>query len=435
MQATNGSAVSVRSRGRLIGCCMALAMALGAVVLAPAANATLPPAYVATGDSLAFGYTQEKFLVNFPTESPSYFETGYPNAFAKDLRTKLAPVGAFGKEKNLVLVNDGCPGETSEGFIGENPAVGGQTSTETENEKLEGAKFHKEYQGPGDWHPCRYHYHNQLPLHNGGYYSPTTGKPISQLEEVAAQLKGGNPSRKITAITLNIGANDELAQVAKCEAEVFTETEAKGYSERPSNPGHQYFAPGETEEAVNVCLVESVQSPTGVFARIDKNTETILNVILGAGYKKLEEEGKSGPIVVLGAYNPEAFVLPGSDGLQQIYNNKLETTIAPYGPLVKFANPYAKINGAVEGSKLEEKNIGCTPTVVAIGETAGHEEGDCEVARVGTYTEEGNLFDEAANKKKAEEKGDAFEPYKGEGDIHPTPAGGTVLGKVMFEVF
>ena len=425
MQATNGSAVSVRSRGRLIGCCMALAMALGAVVLAPAANATLPPAYVATGDSLAFGYTQEKFLVNFPTESPSFFETGYPNAFAKDLRSKEK--GGFGKEKNLVLVNDGCPGETSEGFIGENPAVGGQTSTETENEKL----GTKEYQGPGDWHPCRYHYHNQLPLHNGGYYNPETGKPVSQLEEVAAELKGGSPSRKLTEISLNIGANDELAQVTLCEYEVGKEFAEKGYSERPANPGHHY-EPAEAGEAVNVCLVESVQSPTGVFARIQKNTEDILNVMLGAGYKKLEEEGKSGPIVVLGAYNPETFVLPGSDGLQLIYNQRIEETVAKYGPLAKFANPYLKINGAVEGSKLEEKNIGCTKRIVEIGEAPGHEEGDCEVARVGKFTEEGNAFDEAYNKGKAEEKG---EPYNGEGDIHPTPAGAAILGKVMFEAF
>jgi hypothetical protein len=430
MQAKHGSAVSVRSRGRLIGCCMALVMALGAVVLAPAANAAEvpPPTYLALGDSLAFGYTQEKFLVNFPTESPSFFETGYPNAFAKDLRTKEAPGHpTLGKEKTLVLVNDGCPGETSEGFIGENPAVGGQTSTETENEKL----GTKEYQGPGDWHPCRYHYHNQLPLHNGGYYNPETGKPVSQLEEAAAELKGGSPAHKITAITLNIGANDELAQVTKCEFEVGKEFAEKGFSERPANPGHHY-GPSEAGEAVNVCLVESVQSPTGVFARIQKNTEDILNVLLGAGYKKLEEEGKSGPIVVLGAYNPEAFVLPGSDGLQKIYNQRLEETVAKYGPLVAFANPYNKINGKVEGSKTEEKNIGCTKALVAIGETAGHEEGDCETAQVGKYTEEGNPFDEAYNKAKAEEKSEA---YNGEGDIHPTPAGATVLGTEMFKVF
>jgi hypothetical protein len=423
MQATNGSAVSVRSRGGLIGCCVVLALALCAVLFAPAANAesaSEAPTYLALGDSLAFGYTEEKFDVNFPTESPSFFETGYPNSFAKDLRTKT--VGTFGKEKNLVLVNDGCPGETSEGLIGENPEVGGKTSTETENEKLAG----KEYQGPGDYHPCKYHYGDTLPLHNGGYYNPKTGKPLSQLEQAAAEINGAKPVHKITAITLNIGANDELAQITQCEYEVGKEFGEKGYSERF---GKHITNPAE---AVNDCLAESVASPTGVFARIDKNTEDILNVLLGAGYKTLEEEGKSGPIVVLGGYNPEAFVLPGSDGLQHVFNEDLEKTVAKYGPLAKFANPYNKINGVKEGTVTEEKNIGCTPTLVAIGETAGHEEGDCETARVGKYTEEGNLFDEAANKKSAEEKS---EPYNGSGDIHPTPAGAAVLGKVLFENF
>jgi lysophospholipase L1-like esterase len=411
---------------------MVLALALCAVLLAPTASA-LPaseaPTYLALGDSLAFGYTEEKFDVNFPTESPSFFETGYPNAFARNLRakTKETPFGTFGKERTLVLVNNGCPGETSEGFIGENPAVGGETSTETENEKLGS----KEYQGPGDYHPCRYHYKNQLPLHNGGYYNPETGKPVSQLEEAAAQLKGGSPTHKITAITLNIGANDELAQVTLCEFEVGKEFAEKGFSERPGNPGHHY-GPSEAAEAVNFCLVESIQSPTGVFARIDKNTENILNVLLGGGYKKIEEEGKGGPIVVLGAYNPEAFVLPGSDGLQQIYNAKLAETVAKYGPLVAFANPYAKINGIKEGSKIEEKNIGCTATIVAIGKTEGHEEGACKTAQVGKYTEEGNTFDEGVNKASAEAKS---ESYNGEGDIHPTPAGAAVLGKIMFEAF
>lgn len=428
MQAMNGSAGSFRSRGKLIGCCMALTLALCAMLFAPAANAETAseaPTYLATGDSLAFGYTEEKFDVNFPTESPSFFETGYPNSYAKYLRTKEK--GGFGKEKTLVLVNDGCPGETVEGFIGENPAVGGSESTETENEKL----GTKEYQGPGDHHPCKYHFGHQLPLHNGGYYNPETGKPVSQLEEAAAEIKGGKPTHKITDITVNIGANDELAQVTLCEYEVGKELAEKGYSERPGNPGHHY-EPAEAAEAVNFCLVESVQSPTGVFARIDKGTEDILNVMLGSGYKKLEEEGKSGPIVVLGAYNPEAFVLPGSDALQQIYNQKLEETVAKYGPLVKFANPYLKINGTKEGSKTEEKNIGCTKAIVAIGETAGHEEGDCEVAQVGKFTEEGNPFDEAVNKATAEGKSEA---YNGEGDIHPTPAGAAMLAKVMFEAF
>ena len=102
MQAKHGSAVSVRSRGRLIGCCMALVMALGAVVLAPAANAeTPPPTYLALGDSLAFGYTQEKFLVNFPTESPSFFKPGIRTRSPKTYAPKKPRVTRRSAKKKL----------------------------------------------------------------------------------------------------------------------------------------------------------------------------------------------------------------------------------------------------------------------------------------------------------------------------------------------
>jgi hypothetical protein len=415
MRATHGFAVQFRNRGRLIGCCMALVFAVCAVAFTPKAGAAETPVYLATGDSLAFGYTQEKFAVNFPTESPSFYEEGYPHFYG--LALKKANPG-------LITVNDGCPGETVEGFIGENPEVGGSASTETETETREGFFGPKDYQGPGDHHPCKYHYHFQLPLHNGGYYNPKTGKPVSQLEEIAATLKGGKPAHKIPSLTLNIGANDELAQITLCESEVATEFKTKGYSERE---GKKFTNP---EEAVTQCLIESVVSPTGVFQRIFKGIEDILNVTLGAGYKSLEEKGESGPIKVLGSYNPLAFVIRGSDGLTKIFNAQLAGVIKKYEPLVKLGNPYMKINGVTENAKIEEVNIGCTKALVAIGETPGHEGGDCETAQEGKYTEEGNPFDEAANKKAAEEKG---EPYNGAGDIHPTPKGAGVLAKVLAE--
>ena len=79
MPAMNGS-VSFRSRGRLIGCCMALVL-LASALLASSASAKKPvlnpTQYLALGDSLAFGYTQEKFNNNYPTEEPSTFEGGY----------------------------------------------------------------------------------------------------------------------------------------------------------------------------------------------------------------------------------------------------------------------------------------------------------------------------------------------------------------------
>ena len=53
---------------------------------ASAAKAPLIPTnYTALGDSLAFGYTQEKFNNNYPTENPAAFEGGYTNVLAKKL--------------------------------------------------------------------------------------------------------------------------------------------------------------------------------------------------------------------------------------------------------------------------------------------------------------------------------------------------------------
>lgn len=408
MQAMNGSA---HLRARLIGCCMALALVASALLFTPVASAAVKPevkTYLALGDSLAFGYTEEKFDVNFPNESPSFFETGYVNAFAKDL-----------KIKNLTIVNDGCPGETSEGLIGENPELGGAASTEGPSEKLENpaAKKSKEYQGPGDRHPCRYHYVNQLPLHNGGYYNPETGKPVSQLEEAVSTIKA--KAHPIEAISLNIGANDELAAVAKCEYEVVKEIyEEKGYSEYSEEP-----TTTNAKVAVQFCLVFQALDPQGpeyhgkksekTFEKIDNNVKDVVDVLQGVGYP-------GSKIYVQGYYNSNSFVLPTSDGLQKILDERTEKVVHENG--AKYGSPFLKINTAVEGSKTEEKNVGCSETLV--------EKGQCKTAQEGKDVEEGNPYDIAVNKKHAEEKG---EEYNGEGDIHPTPAGAKLLGKILSE--
>jgi hypothetical protein len=342
---------------------MALALALSALVLAPAANAVEPPeakTYLAVGDSISFGYTQQKFNENYPSEPPSFFETGVVNQTNKLLG---------GKEelgKGITPVNYACPGETSNGLIGENEALGGKPSTS--NDKRE-----------TDYHPCSYHNQSGLPLHAslGG---------LSQLEEALAILKEGAPAHPVKLVTLNIGANDELAAIAKCKEEVTKEFTTEGKSKWGANP----------TEAVNNCIGFTAVNVT--FPHILGNLGKILGAIdsqsAGGGHY-------TGAIVLLGFYNPDSFVLPGSDQLQKALNNAIEENILPAFPNVTFANPFPKINGAVEFSAKEKKGIEiytemCNPTVQKV--ETGLDPG-CE------------------------------------GDIHPSLAGSKLLGKLVNEAY
>jgi lysophospholipase L1-like esterase len=119
--------------------------------------------YLALGDSLAFGYSQKRFEENLPEENPAAFETGYVNDFADVLR--------IGDHK-LQIVNDGCPGETTESMI-------------------DG--------------PCAYQL--EYPLHH-----PYAGGPdSSQLSDALAYLST-HPGQ-VNPITIDIGANDALGVV------------------------------------------------------------------------------------------------------------------------------------------------------------------------------------------------------------------------------
>ena len=140
--------------GRSLALTVALVVLVASAVLAPTANARMKPSvstYLALGDSISFGYSEQVFNENAPNESPSFFEEGFTDAFAQHLRRPYE-VG-----RGLTLVNDGCPGETSNGLIGENSALGGKTSTEPAGHNP---------QGLGDYHPCAYNNVDGLPLHN-----------------------------------------------------------------------------------------------------------------------------------------------------------------------------------------------------------------------------------------------------------------------------
>ncbi len=159
----------IRVRARLF-MCAAVVVAFGALVLAPAAGAFGPGnTYLALGDSLAYGYHQAQFqqeLKEHGFVNPANFNDGYVDDFAAVLKL-LNP--------KLNVVNDGCPGETTETFIkgsgvGPEFCAGGPTGT----------PFPKAF------------------LHHA--------YPGTQLEDALAVAKEAGTG----TITLDIGANDIL---------------------------------------------------------------------------------------------------------------------------------------------------------------------------------------------------------------------------------
>lgn len=358
MQAMHGFA-KLRARGRLIGCCAVLTMALGALVIAPAAaNAVAPPTttYLALGDSISFGYTAEKFNLHYPNESPSYFEEGFTNYFTYKLKASTE-IG-----KSIRLVNDGCPGETSNGLIGENEALGGQTSTEGPSG----------IQGVGDWHPCRYHFVNGLPLHN------SLGTQ-SQLENALAVLSAENGSGakgKVEVISLQAGSNDELAGIEACKKEVGEEFGSKFFSVQPNSKS----APGDPEDGTKVWALNGETAHDQheeaeafkaclqghafyvIIPNIKKNLVDTAKVLDEFG-------GYKGPLVVLGFYNPQAFLLPGSDALQNIVNFEAKKALEESGLTnIHWVDVMTKFNAVGKGTTAEKKAIAkltemCNPNV------------------------------------------------------------------------
>jgi lysophospholipase L1-like esterase len=377
----NGSAFSFHGRGRMLGLCIGLALTLCAVVLAPASAsakefkpvAETTTTYLALGDSISFGYTEEKFKIHEPNDSPSFFEQGFTNDFAKDL-SKGSELGS-----GVRLVNDACPGETSNGLIGENEALGGEKSTEP-------AGHNPQYLG--DWHPCAYTNVDGLPLHNE---LRVNGEAISQLEDAVNILTTDNPfthePNKVGAITLNIGSNDELAQITQCENEVIEEYEHTGKSKYGGN---------SPEVSITLCIKSTAETIT--VPHILKNIGDILGVL---------DHYYSGPIILLGFYNPDAFVLPGSDALQEGTNQAVEADILPHFPNVTYANPFPEFN---------VKNKHTT--------AAQEQENICK------FTEMCN-----PNVQEGEGKNPKSPLFDKDGDVHPTVAGYKAMAKLVNEAY
>jgi hypothetical protein len=202
MQAMNGSRGTSPARiRRLLGCAVAL-LALSAVAIPSVASARMKPAkvtgtYVSLGDSLAFGFSEHEFNESLPTENPANFEGGFPNEYLALINENTT--------KQTQLVNYGCPGETSESLIGDNATLLGAV-----NKALKG-KIAEPVTGEA---ACAYHYADGFPLHE------EYGAGKSQLEAAIATIgKEKAAGKKVKVISLDIGANDELHEVAKATIE------------------------------------------------------------------------------------------------------------------------------------------------------------------------------------------------------------------------
>ena len=347
MPAMNGSAVSFR-KGRLIGCCLAAVLLVSALLAssASAAKTLTPTNYTALGDSLAFGYTAEKFNSNFPAEPPSAFEGGYANILAKRLAGLEKRAG-----NQLSLLNLGCPGEVTDGLIGENPTLGGG----------------QQANGKSDSEPCVYNNSFKLHFEFG---------PVSQLEAAIGIVTTPGTFGATKVVTLNIGSNDELAVVHACETPAYLEAHS--------------FAGGAFECLLHEAGEEGYYYEKGLFHHIVANMGDVVGVLRAEDY--------TGPVAILGFYNPQAFILPGSDTLQKTLNTSVAATISggAFGPGVVFANPFPKFNP--ERPKAEKKAIE-------------------------KYTEE-------CNPNVQSNQGGADPGC--EGDIHPTPLGYKQLSTILF---
>jgi len=303
MQATNGFSVPLLSRNRLIGCAMAVMLVLSALAFASSARAEEAPSqtYLALGDSLAFGFSQQLFNENIPFESPTAFEHGYTNDY---LGNKV--------KEGLQLTNKGCPGETTDSLIGNGPLAAALGI-------------------PGE-SPCAYHKAG-LPLHSE--YGGTKSQLESALETIAVDAATGTP---VTKLTLDIGANDIFRSEKACKKEVEAEFVKEGKSKYGSTP----------TEAVQNCVKAHIPE---TYQHIVENTGRILFVIRnGATFGGVNY---TGPIVFLELYDssgavftPGVELFPGSVeavGILNAEQGKVVTSFAgcATNPLPTF-NPQNK---------------------------------------------------------------------------------------------
>jgi len=330
MSATHGWKRSLRP----LGCLMAVALlasALFASAASAAGPAPTPKAYVALGDSLSFGYKAATFRAN-QTKNKAECEAGVTAAEGGETEaaywdkalcepaSSFEPgfVGYFGsklakseKKSNVALetIDLGCPGETSDGLIGH---MLGELGAEND--------------------PC--------PEHNS---LPTKGYPLkfeighlnSQLEAAGALITSQSHG-EVKVVSLQIGSNDELHVLGKCESGAYDAE--KGFTSVLQCAEHEAGP-------------EGYAYPGGLIHHILVNVGTIISVLrneAGINYK--------GRIVMIGFYNPYATLLPGSDALVKVLNEGLEGVIAGEEN-VKLAQPFPLVNPEAPNYKKGETEV------------------------------------------------------------------------------
>jgi hypothetical protein len=335
--------------------------------------------YLAAGDSLTFGYSQEIFNEAFPNEPPQRFEealpmgSGLPNGFVLDTYLKLLAKEPPERHLWQAPVNDGCPGETTDSMIGNGPLAAALAT----------------FFGATGEAPCAWHNVNKFALHHGyGKNHGTHSQLEDTLEVIAEDASGpnGNPAtRPVRLVSLQIGSNDLLATIRSCEKEVETEFKEKGTSVYGGTP----------EAAVTGCIAAHSGA---VFQHVLRNLDAMLFAIRnGSLFGGVNYTGK---IIVGGYYDPFGAVftpgvelIPSSNALLANLNSLEAKKAREFGAC--YANPQPTFNPVTEGK------------------------GSLEPERLQAFTNMANAsFAKGGNKA------------KNGPDIHPTPLGYEELANI-----
>jgi lysophospholipase L1-like esterase len=380
MSAKNGLAVSFRARGRIIACSVAAICAVSAFFAASAGAFTVKENYLALGDSLAFGYSSETFNNNILLGDPAKaFEHGYPNDYWINHKYK---------ENGIGLINNGCPGETTDSLIGNGP-LGAAVDPTGET-------------------PCLYHTALHFPLHH------EYGAGVSQLENALGTIAGlAAAGKPVTTISLNIGANDELHAIAKCEKAAIEKAEK----------GEIPFTEAEIVKATNECVLGSAKA---LFEHIIGNIGTIEFVLRNGSAFLPGGVNYAGKLIFIGSYDPYGFVYRSATEVAEV-NLKAPWLKAKLGEILTGSLFLTDSLNEAEQKELAPLGQCWSNPRPAFNPGTHPVSGAPEWGLQGTLQKYTNM----ANQK-TYESGPPYEIVRHDGpDIHPKAAGYQKMAKVM----